>query len=210
MSRLTGTFRDVASSLLDEAANLNRLDAYAGDGDLGVTMSAAARAVLGLLSDLETSSTEEVLGVCGKALAREAPSTSGTLLATGLLHASRVPREPNESDAGTFARMLDAAYKGIAERGKAGPGAKTMLDALAPAVIAAAKAAGNELSLALSVAAAAEAADEGAKATKDMVPRHGRAGWLAERSVGHEDAGARLVASMLERASQSLRAGGRL
>src|SRR6185295_93973 len=108
----------------------------------------------------------------------------------------------------TLARLLDAAREGIAQRGGAAPGAKTMLNALGPAAEAAAAAAGERLSLEDAFDRAAVAADAGARATVSMQPRHGRAGWLPERSAGHEDPGARLVAIVLSAYASALRASG--
>jgi dihydroxyacetone kinase-like protein len=193
VSALAAGLRGSAEAVLESAPELNRLDAQAGDGDLGVTMAAAARIVIDLLPELEGQPAADVLRACGAALARETPSTSGTLVATGLLRAARAADE----GADAVARALDAARQGIAERGKAELGSKTMLDALAPAAEAAAAAAARGEDAEGQLTAAAEAADAGAKATVSMEPRHGRAGWLAERSAGHEDGGARLVAIAL-------------
>jgi dihydroxyacetone kinase-like protein len=203
MSGLTAALQAAATAAVDHADELNRLDGNAGDGDLGVTMATGARAVLAVLAGLESASPVETLRTCGATLAREAPSTSGTLVATGLLRAARAGGEGWEDDAGTLARLLAAARDGIAERGKASPGEKTMLDALGPAVDAASAAASEGESLAAALSVAATAAADGATATAAMVPRHGRAGWLAERSAGHEDAGARLVAILLTAAAAS-------
>jgi dihydroxyacetone kinase-like protein len=78
-----------------------------------------------------------------------------------------------------------------------------MLDALSPAVSAARELARSGGSLSRALEVAAQAADTGATATATMVPRFGRAAWLAERSAGHEDAGARLVAIILDCAARS-------
>jgi dihydroxyacetone kinase-like protein len=196
--------RATAEAVLASADDLNALDGKAGDGDLGVTMSTAARVVTELLRDADGQSPADLFRASGAAIAREAPSTCGTLVATGLLRASKAVAESDAADATTLARALDAARKGIATRGQAEPGSKTMLDALAPAAAAAAAEAERGGDVQTALRAAADAADAGAKATVSMVPRHGRAGWLADRSAGHEDAGARLVAIVLAAAAQSL------
>jgi dihydroxyacetone kinase len=196
--------RSAALAAVECADTLNELDGWAGDGDLGVTMTTAARTVLELLPTLKSASVCDVLRTCGAAVAREAPSTSGTLVATGLLRASRALAGGESGGAVDVGQALEAALVGIAERGGAEPGAKTMLDALAPATEAAIEAVSREQAVEDVLAAAAAAADDGARATIDMQPRHGRAGWLAERSAGHEDAGARLVAIVLAAAAASL------
>ena len=96
--------------------------------------------------------------------------------------------------AASAADVLEAARDEIARRGKVGPGDRTMLDALAPAAdtFRAAAEAGSGLGECLTAAAAS--ADQAATSTIDMAATTGRAGWLAERARGHEDAGARLIA----------------
>ena len=204
MNGLLLALRRVSEEVRDSADELNELDGCAGDGDLGVTVARAAAVVLGVLPELEDATVESVLTRCGSAMAREAPSTAGTLIATGLIRAGRAAVNRAGSDAATLACLLEAARAGIAERGKAERGSKTMLDALAPAAEAAAHAADLGESLSHALAAAAEAANAGAKATITMLPRYGRAGWLPERSIGHEDAGARLIAIILAAAARSL------
>jgi phosphoenolpyruvate---glycerone phosphotransferase subunit DhaL len=190
MSKVTSLIGDVCGAIRAQADELNALDGQAGDGDLGVTMTIAATSIEEVLPTLESLDSAAVLRECGMAIASKAPSTSGTLVATGLIRASSALA--SDPSAG-LATCRAAAQTGIAERGGAKVGSKTMLDALAPAVAASA----DETDFAVTVGRAAVAADEGARATTAMTPQHGRAGWLAERSMGHEDAGARLVAVIL-------------
>ena len=199
MSLLIELLGAAADAVIAEAETLNRLDGVAGDGDLGVTMTTAANALKALGPELETLDVAAALRRCGSELARKAPSTAGTLVATGFLRAARVVGEPAESEAAALARALEAAQQGIEERGKAAPGDKTMLDALAPAVAALRTAAAEPLAAAL--ASAADAAATGAAATRTMRAKVGRAGWLADRSEGSEDAGAHMVATALAAAA---------
>ena len=197
----------VAAEVAAAADELNRLDGVAGDGDLGVTMTQAATALQALLPELEGQDLAAQLRRCGSELARKAPSTSGTLLATGFLRAARAAGEPDSGapgDTARLARLLAAAQTGIQERGKAAPGDRTMLDALAPAVAALQAGAEAGAPLAPSLAGAARAAAEGAEATRTMRAKVGRAGWLAERAAGNVDAGAALVALILAAASRQI------
>jgi phosphoenolpyruvate---glycerone phosphotransferase subunit DhaL len=206
VNRLLACLGAVAEDVLAAAPKLNELDGQAGDGDLGVTMTTAAKIVLDLLPGLEGSPAADVLKACGAAIARGAPSTSGTLVATGLLRAGRAVADQEANGVSVLAAALDAARAGIQERGKAEVGSKTLLDALVPAIQAVRLASDNESDMEAALAAAATAADAGARSTTSMQPRHGRAGWLVERSAGHEDAGARLVAVMLAAAAKSVTA----
>jgi dihydroxyacetone kinase len=92
--------------------------------------------------------------------------------------------------AADVADMLEAAGKGIRERGQADVGQRTLLDALVPSAEAAHRASVEGTTATVALARAAEAAAHGADATAEMQPQVGRAGWLAERARGHRDGGA--------------------
>lgn len=197
----TALLSSVATELLDHRDELNRLDGVAGDGDLGLTVTTACRALLELAPALAGLPEAEAIRKAGMEIARKAPSTGGTLLAFALMAAAKAPVEPDAPGLVRAAAYLEAATASIAQRGQVGPGDRTMLDALGPAATAlrAALDAGEAPSEA--AREAASAADEGAHATATMPAKVGRAGWLAERAAGNEDAGARLVALALAAAA---------
>jgi len=193
-AQVTDSVRQAVEEARDE---LNRLDAAAGDGDLGVTMTAAAQgaAALAQRGELDGKPVAEALRALGRELARCAPSTSGTLFARGLLQAGReAASRPDEPPAALAAALVTAAIEGIQRAGKAQPGDRTMLDALVPAAAALQDAAARAEPAATAVAAAAQAAQAGAAATKDLEPKVGRASWIADRARGNVDGGARAVA----------------
>ena len=115
---------------------------------------------------------------------------SGPLYGTLLLRMSTACGEAESLDLDGFALALRAGVDGVAARGKASPGDKTMLDALVPACEALDAALAGGSSPASALAQAAEAADAGRDATTPMLARKGRASYLGERSVGHQDPGA--------------------
>jgi dihydroxyacetone kinase len=184
----------VATELLGARDELNRLDGVAGDGDLGLTVTNACRALIALAPGLAELTEAEAIRRCGSELARKAPSTGGTLLAFALMAAAKAPVAEDATATRRAAAYIDAAASTIALRGNVSVGDRTMLDALRPAADALAGAAANDADIPAAVAAAASAADQGARATASMAAKVGRAGWLADRAAGHEDAGARLVA----------------
>jgi dihydroxyacetone kinase-like protein len=102
-----------------------------------------------------------------------------------------------ELDASAVAKALQAGMEGVVARGRAEVGDKTMIDALSPAVDAAKNTAESGADSAKVLAAAAEAAHQGAQATEPLVARKGRASYLGERSAGHIDPGARSTALLL-------------
>jgi dihydroxyacetone kinase len=199
---LSALVQAIGDRVLAEASELNRLDGVAGDGDLGVTMSAAARAVIDVAPGLDEKPLDEALRELGTTVARRAPSTAGTLVATALLAMARMPLEEDESAVSGIARRLASAQEAIETRGGAHVGEKTLLDALAPAVDALRDAERAESPFASALHAATAAARDGAEQTREMRAQVGRAGWLAARSAGSVDAGAALVAVMFEAAKE--------
>jgi dihydroxyacetone kinase-like protein len=163
---------------------LCRLDAAAGDGDHGVTMSVAARAVRGALEAAPDATGADLVTKVAMALA-SVGGASGPVYATGALAVAAAMRQ-----GGDLVASADAAEKAIASLGHAKPGDKTILDALHPAVEAL-RADGD-------LQRAAAAAREGAAATAQMVATVGRASRLGERSRGTADPGATSLAIILQ------------
>ena len=207
---LADLVRAVSTDLLEHRDELNRLDGVAGDGDLGLTVSTASKALIELAPSLAALPEADAIRRCGTEIARRAPSTGGTLIAFALMAAARAAIAPHAAPIARAAAYLEAAAAAIAERGQVAAGDRTMLDALLPAAGAIRRAADAWLDVsndAPEVAAAREAAavaDSGARATASMAAKVGRAGWLAERAAGHVDAGARLVALALAAAARHI------
>jgi hypothetical protein len=192
MSEFSATLEKVAKALENNSKRFEELDSAAGDGDLGITAGKIAEGIRSGIS-LSTGDLKADLMMLGREISKSAPSTFGTLFATGFIRASGVVS--NEySPLENVQKGFKAAFDGIAARGKASIGERTLLDALAPALTAL-----NDASdLRSGLSSAATAARGGAKATAEMMPRHGRAGWIGERAKGLEDAGANVIAVVFE------------
>jgi dihydroxyacetone kinase-like protein len=188
---VTTWMRDVAEAMRAESSHLTQLDAAIGDGDHGVNMergfSAVEKALAGQNPDVQPG---RLLIVAGKTLVSTVGGASGPLWGVALRRAGRSLGDRESFDGGQLAEALQAAIDGIVELGAAAPGDKTMIDALVPAVevLNAGLAGGKPLDHALALAA--DAAEDGAKATVPMQARKGRASYLGERSIGHQDPGA--------------------
>lgn len=206
MASLADLVVAIAAGLIAHRDELNRLDAVAGDGDLGLTASAAATALTELVAMPEVAALPEGEAIrrMGRTIASKAPSTGGTLIAFGLMAAGRAEVDAGAPGQARAAAYLRAAADTIAARGNVKPGDRTMLDALLPAVEALDAAARSDSTPADAARAAAAAADGGARATTAMAATVGRAAWLAERARDHEDAGARLVAAAFAAAAAAL------
>jgi len=192
MSTLATYLEKVAGALVANKATFEQLDSVAGDGDLGITAGKIAdgicKGIAGATGDLKADLT-----LLGREISSSAPSTFGTLMATGFIRASAVVKT-EVSGVENLVASLQAAYDGISTRGKSTLGERTLLDALHPAI----EAFKSSTTLEIGLTAAAKAARAGAKATAAMAPKHGRAGWIGDRASGNEDAGATVIAVVFE------------
>ena len=175
---------------------LQQLDAQVGDGDFGITVKLGFQAVREKLPQIAGEDIGVILKKSGAAFNAAGASTFGTLMATFFLCAGRVAAGKTRTGLNDFISMTTAAVEGIKKRGKASPGERTMLDSMIPALDKLIHCGNEGLTLQKALALAAEAAEEGAKSTAQMQARHGRAGWLGERSKGVPDAGAVAIARM--------------
>jgi phosphoenolpyruvate---glycerone phosphotransferase subunit DhaL len=180
----------VAAALDAQHEYLTDLDAAMGDGDLGITVCKIAMALTDYAAaGAPTEDLGKYIAALGMAINKVAPSTLGTILATGLLRAGKEARGISQLDAARLATMLTAANAGIQEKGGARPGDKTVVDALNPAAeaFAAAVAANESLpSAGEKMLAAAEAGRDSVTAQRSKI---GRASWVGERTEGRVDPG---------------------
>jgi dihydroxyacetone kinase-like protein len=195
-----------AAAIEAEADHLTQLDSAIGDGDHGINMMRGMRGVTAALAEGDPDAPPgKRLILAGKTLVSTVGGASGPLWGSALRRAGRSVGDGALDGPGLVA-ALDAALGAVQELGAAEPGDKTMVDALGPAVAALRERvdAGDPLGDAL--AAAADAAEEGARATTPMQARKGRASYLGERSIGHQDPGA-TSAALIMRALHSAVAG---
>ena len=170
--------------------HLTQLDAAIGDADHGINLSRGFTAVLAALGGQPAATPGAVLMLTGSTLISKVGGASGPLYGTAFRRAGQALGTAEEVDLPALAQALEAALAGVQQLGAAREGDKTMVDALAPATRAFAKAVAEGAAQADALAAAVAAAEEGAAATVSMEARKGRASYLGPRSVGHEDPGA--------------------
>lgn len=173
------------STLRTQQETLRQLDAAVGDGDLGITADRGCAAVDAALQTNPPTSVTELLRSAAAAFASANPSTMAALIGAGLLAAAKVTVDDDSFTRHTALRIGNAAYEKIAQRGKAGPGDKTVLDAFGPSLKALESAGDGEI-----LSQMIEAAQRGADQTTQSAGRRGRASWVGERGIGHPDPGA--------------------
>ena len=195
--------RSFALLVAENKALLTDLDAAIGDGDHGANMDRGMRAVLAALDDTTPVTTAALFNKVGMTLVSTVGGASGPLFGTFFLRAGTSFGDNTEISLAQLAAALRAGLEGIVSRGKAEAGDKTMYDALAPAVSALDTAVLEGLDKADALKLALVAAESGRDATTPMLARKGRASYLGERSVGHQDPGATTVALLMAAATHA-------
>jgi phosphoenolpyruvate---glycerone phosphotransferase subunit DhaL len=179
-----------ADVLRDNRAYLTDLDSAIGDADHGINMDRGFSAVRAKFPSMADMDIAMQLRTVGMTLVSIVGGASGPLYGTAYLRASAATAGKQELGPADVVSMLEAFLTGIITRGKAQAGEKTMIDALTPAVAAARQALEQDATLAQITSQATAAAEAGMKATVPMLATKGRASYLGERSIGHQDPGA--------------------
>jgi dihydroxyacetone kinase phosphoprotein-dependent L subunit len=191
--------KDFADDIHENADYLTDLDREIGDADHGANMDRGMSAVAAL-DPSDFASAAGYIKKAGMTLVSTVGGASGPLYGTFFLRVGTA--WANVHDAASLGAALRAGLDGIIQRGKASVGDKTLVDALSPALDAFDAHAGEGVAAAL--AAAATAAAAGRDATSALIAHKGRASYLGERSVGHQDPGATSMTMLIEAARRDL------
>jgi len=194
--------RSFAALVAENRDYLTELDAAIGDADHGANMDRGMTAAVAALDGNPPANAGALLSKVGMTLVSTVGGASGPLFGTLFLRMGTSLGDRDDVSATDLAVALRAGLVGVVDRGKAGAGDKTMYDALAPAVEALDAALGDDVPLEAALDAASAAAAAGRDATTPMLARKGRASYLGERSVGHQDPGATTVALLLDALKQ--------
>ncbi|WP_028922530.1 dihydroxyacetone kinase subunit DhaL [Pseudonocardia acaciae] len=189
--------REFARVVAAEKQRLTELDAAIGDADHGINMDRGMTAVRDALDASPPAGPAALLKQVGMTLVSRVGGASGPLYGTFFLRMGTAAGDAPELDAAALASAIRAGLDGVVQRGKAEAGDKTMFDALAPAADALDEALASGAGLADALRRAATAAEAGRDATAPMLARKGRASYLGQRSVGHQDPGATSAALLI-------------
>ena len=204
LTKLNTTIKAIAGKMHDERDYLTELDNVIGDGDHGINLSRGFAEVEKKLDSAPAPDCGALLKTVGMTLVSTVGGASGPLYGTAFMKGGAAVAGKNEVTPEDFVKILDTAIAGIQMRGKAVKGEKTMLDALIPAkeAIEAEIAAGGDIKTALDKGV--KAAWDGVEFTKTIIATKGRASYLGERSIGHQDPGATSVTMLLEQIRDNL------
>jgi dihydroxyacetone kinase-like protein len=199
--------RKMCDVLHENKGYLTELDSAIGDADHGINMDRGFQAIAKKLPELGSmTDIGAILKACGMTLITTVGGASGPLYGTAFLQAGSALAGKQELEPADLYTALDAALKGIIMRGKAILGDKTMVDALTPAIAALEEALSAGVKAAEALEKASTAAEAGMTGTIPIQARKGRASYLGERSIGHQDPGATssflLIRTMAETARE--------
>ena len=197
-----------ADVLRENKEYLTELDSAIGDADHGFNMDRGFQAILKKLPSVQDKDAGTILKTAGMALVSSVGGAGGPLYGTAFMQAGMALAGKYELEGEDVLAALDAALKGVVMRGKANLGDKTMVDAITPAVAAMREALDNSADVSEALSQATAAAEQGMKDTIPMLAKKGRASYLGERSIDHQDPGATssylLIRTMAEIARERL------
>jgi dihydroxyacetone kinase-like protein len=200
---LTGWIRRFGALVADRREYLTELDSAIGDADHGSNMDRGLKAVVGAIDQTQPDSPKALLTKVGMTLVSTVGGASGPLFGTFFLRMGTALGDADPATPQQLAVALRGGLDGVVARGKAEGGDKTMYDALAPAVAALDAALAEGVSLPEGLVRARDAAAAGRDATIPLQARTGRASYLGERSIGHQDPGATTVTLLFDAAIES-------
>ena len=196
-SRIYECLSRIGESIIANKDFLTELDREIGDSDHGINMARGFTAVLEKV-DHDASDIGAVLKKAGMTLLSTVGGASGPLYGTAYMEAGKVLAGKSELSPEEMKAVFEAAIAGIQKRGKAVRGEKTMLDAVIPASEAYSAKISEGADVVSALDSACEAARNGVEYTKTIIATKGRASYLGERSIGHQDPGATSATLMLE------------
>lgn len=189
-SKIKEILKSINKVLDDNKLYLSELDAKIGDGDHGLNMNKGFKAVVKKIDTMPDDDIGNIIKGSGMALVSNVGGASGPLYGTAFMKASISVAGKSEISIEDFIKILEEALGGIKMRGKSTLGEKTMIDALEPAIIQGKISLDKGLSSKEILFNIQNSAYEGMISTKNIIATKGRASYLGERSIGHQDAGA--------------------
>ena len=188
----------------EEKLFLTELDNAIADGDHGLNMAKGFAAVEAKIPQLQGQNIGAILKTVGMTLVSAVGGSAGPLYGTAFMKAGMTMADKTEMDMTDFLACMKAAVDGVMMRGRSVQGEKTMLDAMIPALQAMEKANAEGASDKEALEAGVKAAAEGVEFTKTIAATKGRASYIGERSIGHQDPGATSFTDLLDVIAKAL------
>jgi dihydroxyacetone kinase-like protein len=179
-----------AAVLIENKDYLTQLDSPIGDADHGTNMARGFKKVIEKLPSVADKDIGNILKTTGMTLISSVGGASGPLYGTFFMRSGMAMAAKEELSDEDLLKLLESGVEGIVQRGRAQLEDKTMIDACYPALDALRQAVENGSSTVDILKAGVAGAEDGMKATIPLQARKGRASYLGERSIGHQDPGA--------------------
>lgn len=196
--------KKIAAKIEEQKEYLTELDQPIGDSDHGINLARGFAEVGKKLPDLEDKDIGTILKTAGMALVSTVGGASGPLYGSALMKMGMALAGKTEIGMEDFLAAMDAAVEAVKQRGKSTVEEATMLDAMVPAAEAMKEAAGEGLDRLSVLEAGCKASWAGAEHTKELVATKGRASYVGERGIGHQDPGATSFSFMLDMVKETL------
>ncbi len=200
------TVKTMADVAIANKQYFSQLDSVVGDADFGVSLSTGFQAILDKWDTLDHSSISSFLMKVGVVITSNVGGVSGPIWGTGFMRAGIASKDKTTLTLADLVAMSRAAMEGMMQRGGAGLGDKTLLDAIAPATDKLEEWSRRDTQDALgALQSAADAATEAIESTRGWIAKRGRQSYTGERSIGTLDPGIVAVATMMQAVAKALK-----
>ena len=200
------TVKTMADVAIANKQYFSQLDSVVGDADFGVSLSTGFQAILDKWDTLDHSSISSFLMKVGVVITGNVGGVSGPIWGTGFMRAGTASKDKTTLTLADLVAMSRAAMEGMMQRGGAGLGDKTLLDAIAPATDKLEEWSRRDTQDALgALQSAADAATEAIESTRGWIAKRGRQSYTGERSIGTLDPGIVAVATMMQAVAKALK-----
>lgn len=194
----------IAEKIEEHKDYLTELDQPIGDSDHGINLARGFEAVKQKAAAMDGKDIGTILKTVGMTLVSTVGGASGPLYGSAFMKAGMAMAGKTEMGMEDFLTMMDTAVEAVKQRGKAAEEEATMLDAMCPSLRAMKVALAEGKSASETLAEGVKASWAGAEHTKDLVATKGRASYVGERGLGHQDPGATSYSYMLETISSAI------
>jgi len=200
------TVKTMADLAIANKQYFSQLDSVVGDADFGVSLSTGFQAILDKWDTLDHSSISSFLMKVGVVITGNVGGVSGPIWGTGFMRAGMASKDKTTLTLADLVAMSRAAMEGMMQRGGAGLGDKTLLDAIAPATDKLEEWSRRDTQdITGALQAAADAATEAIESTRGWIAKRGRQSYTGERSIGTLDPGIVAVATMMQAVAKALK-----
>ena len=196
--------RKIGDKIIAEKEFLTELDRPIGDNDHGINMARGFEAVAGKLEGLADKDIGTILKTTGMTLVSTVGGSSGPLYGTLFMKMGMALKDNMDLSFPDFLAAFQVGIDGVGQRGHSTVGEKTMLDALVPSIEAMKASWETQADARAAVEAGAQAAAAGVEHTKEIIATKGRASYVGERSLGHQDPGATSYLFMVQTLAENL------